>query len=163
MTLSIIVAIAADGAIGRGGDQPFYISEDLRHFKSLTTGHPIIMGRKTFQALPKGALPGRRNIVISRDPAFTAPGAEVVPSIEAALALVADVPEAFIIGGATIYALALPLASSLYVTRIDATVPDADTWFPAIDAARWHLVDRSATRIDPKLNIPYRFEEYTRE
>lgn len=163
MTLSIIVAIAADGAIGRGGDQPFYISEDLRHFKSLTTGHPIIMGRKTFQALPKGALPGRRNIVISRDPAFTAPGAEVVPSIEAALALVADVPQAFIIGGATIYALALPLASRLYVTCIDATVPDADTWFPAIDPARWRLADRSVTRLDPKLNIPYRFEEYTRE
>ena len=163
MTLSIIVAIAADGAIGCGGDQPFYISEDLRHFKSLTTGHPIIMGRKTFQALPKGALPGRRNIVISRDPTFTAPGAEVVPSIEAALALVADVQEAFIIGGATIYALALPLASRLYVTRIDATVPDADTWFPAIDPDRWRLADRSATRLDPKLNIPYRFEEYTRE
>lgn len=137
MKTSIIVAIDRNRAIGNAGDQLFYIREDLRHFKELTLGHPVIMGRKTFEALPRGPLPGRRNIVITRNPAFRPEGAETAPSLEAALALCADAnaDEAFIIGGAQIYALALPLATDLYITEIDAAAPAADTYFPAFDAA----------------------------
>lgn len=134
MKTSIIVAIDRNGAIGNAGDQLFYIREDLRHFKELTLGHPIIMGRKTFEALPRGPLPGRRNIVITRNPDFHPEGAETAPSLEAALALCVDADEAFIIGGAQVYALALPVATDLYITEIDAAAPTADTYFPAFNA-----------------------------
>lgn len=126
----IIVAIDRANAIGRAGDQLFYIKEDLRHFKELTMGHPIIMGRKTFEALPKGALPGRRNIVVTRNAAYQAPGAEIAPSVEGAIDLCADTDRVYIIGGAQIYAQALPPANVLHITEIDATVSDADTFFP---------------------------------
>ncbi len=134
MKTSIIVAIDRNRAIGNAGDQLFYIREDLRHFKELTLGHPVIMGRKTFEALPRGPLPGRRNIVITRNGDFRPEGAETAPSLEAALALCADADEAFIIGGAQIYALAIPIATDLYVTEIDAAAPVADTFFPAFNA-----------------------------
>lgn len=160
MSVSIIVAIADDGSIGRGGTQPFFVSADLRHFKELTMGHPIIMGRKTFEALPKGALPGRRNIVVSRNLAYAAPGAEVVPSLEAALALVRP-EDAFVIGGASVYTQALPLAQRLYITRIHALCPDADTHFPPIPAG-WRLVDQSPLAHDDKSGLDYQFESYVK-
>lgn len=129
----IIVAVDRRGAIGRGGDQLFYIREDLRHFKELTLGHPIIMGRKTFEALPRGPLPGRRNIIVSRNGSYRADGAETVSSLQEAVNLCAGADKVFIIGGAQIYALALPLADVLHLTEIDASVPDADTFFPTFD------------------------------
>lgn len=129
----IIVAVDRRGAIGRGGDQLFYIREDLRHFKELTLGHPIIMGRKTFEALPRGPLPGRRNIIVSRNGSYRADGAETVSSLQEAVNLCAGAEKVFIIGGAQIYALALPLADVLHLTEIDASVPDADTFFPPFD------------------------------
>ena len=135
MKVSIIVAVDRAGAIGNRGDQLYYIREDLRHFKELTMGHPIIMGRKTFEALPRGPLPGRRNIVVTRQADFAALGAECASSLEAALELCAGQEEVFIIGGAQVYAQALPLASDLYVTEIDATAPEADTFFPPFEGA----------------------------
>lgn len=161
MNLNIIVAIADDNAIGRDGNQPFFVSADLRHFKSLTMGHPIIMGRKTFQALPKGALPGRRNIVITRNAGFTAPGAEIVPGIDEAIRLVQDAGDAFIIGGASIYSQALPYADRLYVTRIYARADGADTFFPEI-GNDWKLAVCGERSHDDKSGLDYRFEEYVR-
>jgi len=162
MKLSIIVALATEGAIGRGGNQPFFISQDLKRFKALTMGHPIIMGRKTFEALPKGPLPGRRNIVISSNPVFTAKGAEVVRSLDQAIALVASDDEAFIIGGGSIYRQALGKAHCIYATEIDADVPDADTFFPKIETAEWILLDNNEFTTDTKTHLRYRFCTYIR-
>ena len=138
--LYIIAGVAADGAIGRGGDLAVHSRRDMRYFKDTTMGHPVIMGRRTWQSLPKGALPGRRNIVITRDPSFQAEGAEVVHSLDQALELTRDSAEVpFVIGGAQIYAQAIDRASRLYLTAFDTTVPDADAHFPAVDPARWRL------------------------
>ncbi len=129
----IIVAIDRRGAIGRGGDLLFYIKDDLRRFKALTMGNTLVMGRRTFESLPKGALPGRRNILVSRNAAYTAPGIEVAPSLEAALALAADGPgDTFVIGGGQIYAQALAKADVLELTVVDAEAEAPDTYFPAI-------------------------------
>lgn len=129
----IIVAIDRRGAIGRGGDLLFYIKDDLRRFKALTMGNTLVMGRRTFESLPKGALPGRRNIVVSRNTAYTAPGIEVAPTLEAALALAAAGPgDTFVIGGVQIYAQALAKADVLELTVVDAEAEAPDTYFPAI-------------------------------
>ncbi len=129
----IIVAIDRRGAIGRGGDLLFYIKDDLRRFKALTMGNTLVMGRRTFESLPKGALPGRRNIVVSRNTAYTAPGIEVAPTLEAALALAAAGPgDTFVIGGGQIYAQALAKADVLELTVVDAEAEAPDTYFPAI-------------------------------
>lgn len=133
MKISIIVAVDRNWAIGHRGDQLFYIREDLRHFKELTLGHPIIMGRKTFEALPRGPLPGRRNIVVTRQGVYHPSGAETAASLEDAIALCSDAAEVFIIGGAQVYEQALPLATDIYLTQIDAAAPEADTFFPALD------------------------------
>lgn len=131
--LHIIVAIDRRGAIGRGGDLLFYIKDDLRRFKALTKGNTLVMGRRTFESLPKGALPGRRNIVVSRNAAYTAPGIEVAPTLEAALALAAAGPgDTFVIGGGQIYAQALAKADVLELTVVDAEAEAPDTYFPAI-------------------------------
>ena len=157
--LSIIVALAADNAIGRRGDLLYHVSADLRRFKALTVGNTVVMGRKTFESLPKGALPDRRNIVISRDPDYTAPGADTFTSLDEALAACGE-GKTFIIGGAQIYRLALPLADELLVTRFDRTEPDADTWFPEIDDTIWHLEEIGKTETDPKSGIGFRFDRY---
>ncbi|MCM1067567.1 MAG: dihydrofolate reductase [Muribaculaceae bacterium] len=128
--MNLIVAIDRKGAIGRKGQLLHHISADLRRFKALTTGHTVVMGRKTFESLPKGALPNRRNIVVSRTPAYSAPGIEVAQSLDAALAMAGE--DAFVIGGAEIYRQALPKARTLHLTVIDAESDDADTFFPAI-------------------------------
>lgn len=152
---TIIVALDRNNAIGNKQGLLFHLSGDLRRFKALTTGNTIIMGRKTFESLPKGALPNRRNIVVSRNPGFLAAGAEVAPSIEAALALAEGDSKVFFIGGGQIYKAALPLADTLELTLIDAAAPDADTYFPEIDMTRWQKVAES----DPETesNPTYRF------
>lgn len=129
--MNLIVAIDRRGAIGRRGDLLYHISADLRRFKALTTGHTVVMGRKTFESLPKGALPNRRNIVVSRQTDYSAPGIEVAHTLEAALAM-DDSADIYIIGGAEIYRQALPRAGRLLLTVVDAETPDADTFFPAI-------------------------------
>lgn len=155
--ISIIVAIARDRAIGRDGDQPFYISGDLRRFRQLTMGRPIIMGRRTFEALPHGALPGRRNIVVSRNRAFTAPGVETASSLDEAIALADGAPEVMVIGGGSIYASALPRATRLLLTEIDAPVPGADTFFPEYDPDAWVTDDLSSWVLDPCSGVKYRY------
>ena len=137
--ISIIVAIARHGAIGKGGDLLCHMSADLRRFKATTTGHTVVMGRKTYDSLPKGALPNRRNIVVTRNASFSAERVETAHSLDEALRL-AD-GDAFIIGGAEIYRLALPIADRLYLTEIDAEFADADTFFPEIDKNEWILVE----------------------
>lgn len=163
MKTIIIVAVAADNAIGRNGDLAFHISADLRRFKALTTGHTVIMGRKTFESLPKGALPDRRNIVVSRNaglaPALRDAGAEYAPSLEEALRMAREAgeTEAFIIGGAQVYAASLPLADTLELTRIDATATGADAFFPEVDPAQWEVVEESDTAVDPRSGVPYSY------
>ena len=138
--VNAIVAMGRDRSIGINGDMPWHIREDLRHFKALTSGHPVIMGRATWESLPKRPLPGRLNIVVTRNPDYVAEGAQTAPSIEAALDLcpVGDVP--FIIGGGSIYAQAMPIVSRMFITRVDADFPDADTFFPDLDPQQWTMV-----------------------
>jgi dihydrofolate reductase len=130
--VSLIAAVARDGGIGRGGDLLVRLPGDLPRFKQLTMGAPIVMGRRNWDSLPRRPLPGRRNIVVTRDPAWRADGAERAASLEEGLALAGDVPRIFVIGGAEIFALALPLADELELTEIDAEFP-ADTFFPPWD------------------------------
>lgn len=161
--INIIVAIAPDNAIGRKGDLLFHISADLRHFKELTMGHPIIMGRKTFESLPKGALPGRRNIVISRNSNYGAPGAETVGSLDEAVKLCGTNTKIFIIGGAQIYGEALGKADRLCLTRLDRTRDDADCFFPEIDPAQWLCIESSQWTEDEKSGVKYKFETLERK
>lgn len=162
--INVIVAMGADRAIGRGGDLIWHLREDLKHFKALTMGHPVIMGRKTWESLPKGALPGRLNIVVSRNTEYHAPGATVCHSIEEALqtALQAD-SEPFIIGGGNIYAATLPLADNLHLTLVESSFEDADTFFPQIDESQFHLTEISEPATDPSCGLTYRFMTYERE
>lgn len=140
--VALIAAMARDRVIGRDNTLPWRLPEDLRHFKATTLGHPVIMGRKTWESLPSGALPGRRNLVVSRNPDYAATGAEVAGSLTAALALAAPAPEVFVIGGAELYALALPLAERLHLTEIDLTVA-GDAWFPEFDPTHWQETART--------------------
>ncbi|MDE6514061.1 MAG: dihydrofolate reductase [Muribaculaceae bacterium] len=156
--IKIIAAVCRNGAIGRRGDLLFHLSDDLRRFKALTMGHPIIMGRKTFESFPKGPLPGRRNIVISRRADYAPAGAEVYPSAEQALAACAGADRVFIIGGGEIYSLFMPLATELLLTEIDAVPTDADTFFPAHPG--FALAEASEVA---SATPPYRFATYRRK
>ncbi len=133
--ITLIVARARNGVIGRGGTLPWRLPEDLAHFKRMTMGHPIVMGRKTWESIGR-PLPGRRSIVVSRQAGFTAAGAEVAPGLDAALALCAGTDEVFVIGGAQLYREVLPRAQRLIVTEIDADF-EGDSEFPPFDQAQW--------------------------
>jgi dihydrofolate reductase len=141
--LSLIAAVPRNNAIGKGGELLWREVEDQKHFRRVTMGSPVIMGRKTWDSLPQRfrPLPGRRNIVITRDATWHAEGAEPVESIDAALALLHGATKAFVIGGAEIYALALPIATELELTEIDADF-DGDVFFPAWDRTRFEVVSR---------------------
>ncbi len=134
MILSLVVARAANGVIGRDGGLPWHLPADLKHFKALTLGKPIVMGRRTFASIGR-PLPGRHNIVLTRG-AWSADGVTVVPDLAAALAAAGTVPEVAIIGGAAVYAAALPLADRVYLTEVHAA-PAGDTVLPPFDAAAW--------------------------
>ncbi len=140
--LNIIVARASNGVIGKGNDLPWHLPEDLAYFKRTTLGKPVIMGRKTwdsiFGRLGK-ALPGRRNIVLTRKPGWSAPGVECANSLEAALALCSDQPEVFVIGGEQLYAQALEKANLVYLTQIDQTF-EGDAYFPSLSSLHWEEV-----------------------
>ena len=158
MKPTIIVACTRNFAIGRGGDLLFHISDDLKRFKALTMGHPIIMGRKTFESFPKGALPGRRNIVVTRNPAYAAPGVETASSLEDAMALCDPTEESFIIGGGEIYRQALPLAGKIELTLIDSAPEDADTYFPELSPDEWTLpASPDFNETDQRSGVRYAF------
>lgn len=140
-TISIIVAMAEGRAIGKGNDLLVHIPGDLKRFKAITTGHSVIMGRNTFDSLPKGPLPNRRNIIITRNTELSIEGAEVVNSIDEALALVKGEDEVFVIGGGNIYEQFLPISNKLYLTIVDKKF-DADTFFPEIDWDEWQEESR---------------------
>lgn len=161
MHISIIVAIARNGAIGFRNKLLYWLPNDLKRFKSLTTGHTIIMGRKTFESLPKGALPNRRNIVLTRQE-IDFPGAERYASLGTALSRCRDEEEVFIIGGASVYQEALPLADTLYITHIEDTPKEADAFFPEIDASVWKETGREVHPTDEKHLYPYIFADYQR-
>ncbi len=162
--ISVIAIVARQRAIGRGGDQPFHIREDFRRFKALTLGKPIVMGRKTFEALPGGALPGRINIVITRNRDWQAEGVVTVASLEEAVSkgLAENPSEVMIIGGGEIYRQAMPIATNLYLTEVDAEVEDADTFFPEVDFAQWERVYESEYQEDPRSKASFRFLDYER-
>lgn len=157
MTLNLIAAITRDLAIGLDGNLLYPVSEDLRRFRTLTMGHPIIMGRKTFESFPKGPLPGRRNIVVTRDPGYAAQGIEVCHSLAEALSLVADADAAFVIGGGQLYAEAITHADNLLLTVIEVDRPDADTFFPEIIPGCWEKTDETEPLTDPRSGLSYRF------
>jgi len=138
----LVAAVASNGVIGAWGKLPWHLPEDLQHFKALTYGRPVIMGRRTWDSLGK-PLPGRDNIVVTRSPAFDAPGARVAASLEAALALCADSPVAFVIGGGELYAAALACADVLMLTEIQRDY-EGDARFPEFDRAAWRERDRIA-------------------
>jgi dihydrofolate reductase len=133
----LVAAVAKNGIIGKCGKLPWHLPEDLQHFKKLTLGHPILMGRRTWESLGK-PLPGRENIVISRQAGFEAPGASVARSVEGAIALCVGEPVAFVIGGADLYAATLPLADGLVLTELDRDY-DGDTRFPDWDRKAWRV------------------------
>jgi dihydrofolate reductase len=153
--VSLVVAADARGGIGREGRLPWHLPADLKRFKSLTMGRPVIMGRRTQLSIGR-PLPGRRNIVISRDQRLELAGCEIAGSLDAALRLAGDVPEACVIGGAEIYRLALPVAGVLHLTRVEAVV-DADTFFPEIDPGEWEERQREPHAADERHAYPYTF------
>lgn len=160
--IEIIAAVDANFAIGFRGDLLFHISDDLKRFKALTLGHPIIMGRKTFESFPKGPLPGRRNIVVTRQPDYTRDGIETAGAIGSAIDLCSGAERVFIIGGGQLYNDALQLADIVLLTEILTNAPEADTYFPTLDESLWHIEDKSDTFTDAKSGVKYRFVTYRR-
>lgn len=157
VALTLIAAMARDGAIGRAGAMPWHLPEDLRHFRTQTWGKPVLMGCRTFQSIGR-ALPGRRNLVLTRDPAALPAGVEGFGTLDSALAATAEAPELMVIGGGEIYRAAWALADRLLLTVIDLKVPDADTWFPTVDPGDWSLVAEQPG--DPAAALPHVFREY---
>lgn len=159
--ISIIAAVAKNRAIGYQNKLIYWLPNDLKRFKALTTGHTIIMGRNTFLSLPKGALPNRRNIVLSRS-TKTFENCDVYPSLEEALKHCAVDEDVFIIGGASVYKQALPLADRLCLTEIDDTPAEADTFFPPYDKG-WKEESREDHPVDDRHDFPYSFVDYVRD
>ena len=154
MTLSIVVAMALDRAIGKDNKLLWRLSDDLKRFKELTTGHAILMGRRTYESLPTGALPNRRNVVISRT-LTSLPDAEVFPSMDEAIkALCEQEEEVFVIGGGKIYSSILDRADRIYLTQVEAHFPDADTFFPQINQTEWVELSREEFPQDERNEYP---------
>jgi dihydrofolate reductase len=158
--ISLIVAMAKNGVIGRDNQLPWRLPADLAHFKAVTMGKPMVMGRKTWESLP-GRLPGRRHIVVSRDPHYRAEGCDLVRSLEQALELAGEVPEVMVVGGGSIYKEMLPQADRLYLTLVDAEV-EGDTRFPEIDFAEWRQLSRESHPADERNACAYTFLELER-
>ncbi len=137
--IALVVAVSRNGVIGRNGGLPWHLSSDLKRFKAITMGKPVVMGRKTWESLPRKPLPGRRNIVITRSAGYVAEGADIVATAEAALRLVAGAEEICILGGGEIYRLFLPLAGRVYLTEVQLEVT-GDTYFPSLPATEWREV-----------------------
>lgn len=161
--LSIIVAIAQNGAIGKDNDLLWHLSGDLKRFKQLTTGHPVVMGRKTWDSLPKRPLPKRQNIVMTNNPDFAADGATVVHSVNDLFNVLKDCDdEVFVMGGAAIYKALLPFCRRLYITRVYRDY-EADVYFPTIDMSEFNLVNLGEPMLDEESGLDYAYEEYERK
>lgn len=160
MTLTLIVAMGSNRIIGRGNSLPWRLPADLRHFKSTTMGHPIIMGRKTYESIGR-ALPGRTNIIITAKPRYTAAGCHVANSIDEALELAQTGDQVFIIGGASLYAQTLSRADRLYVTLIHHEF-EGDAYFPEIDSGLWRKMEEESFRADQENPYDYSFLKFER-
>lgn len=160
MQICIIAAIAENGIIGRKGDLPWYMPEDLKRFRALTTGHHILMGRKTWQSIGK-PLPDRQSVVITRNSGYEAQGAQVASSLDEAVQLVKNDDQAFIIGGEQIYNLALPIADRFYLTRVHAQVA-GDVYFPYVDWSQWRKIETQRFEADAQHRMAFSFEVFDR-
>ena len=162
MTISLIVAAASNNAIGKDGKMPWHLPADMKHFKNITWGLPVVMGRKTFESLGK-LLPGRKNIVITRQPGWNAEGVVKVKNIEDALfvAKETDAKEVMVIGGGEIYNSLFEKARRIYLTRVEAT-PEADTFFPSLRSEEWYLMSQQNHEADVKNAYNYSFQVWER-
>ncbi|MBQ2291184.1 MAG: dihydrofolate reductase [Paludibacteraceae bacterium] len=160
--LSIIVAISENYAIGKSDDLLCYLPDDLKHFKALTTGATVVMGKKTFFSLPRRPLPNRRNIVLTRDTTFTYENTEVAHSIEELLNIVDANEQVFIIGGGEVYRQFIPLVNELHITHIHHCWEDADTFFPEIDPTIWQCIEKERHEADEKHDYAFTFATYYR-
>jgi dihydrofolate reductase len=162
MTISLIVAAATNNAIGKDGNLPWHLPNDMKHFKNITWGMPVVMGRKTFESLRK-ALPGRKNIVISRQPGWKADGVITVKNIDDAMfvARETDAKEVMVIGGGEIYKALFEKARRIYLTRVEAE-PEADTFFPPIKQGEWNLISQQNYEADEKNAFNYSFQVWER-
>ena len=163
MHVSLIAALDRNRGIGKDNDLPWRLPDDLKRFKALTIGKPILMGRKTAESLGR-ALAGRTNLVLTRSGRVPFQGMQAVASVDEALAVARDggAAELCVIGGAEIYALTLPLADKLYLTHVDTVVSEADAYFPDFDASRWKAIDRESHAADNKHAFPFEFVDYAR-
>ena len=160
--VAMIAAVAENRAIGNNNELIYWLPDDLKRFKQLTTGHTIIMGSNTFRSLPKGALPNRRNVVLSRKK-IAFPGAEVFPSLEEALKSCANEETVYIIGGEQLYSYALPFADTLYLTEVKNTPEKADAFFPEWRGGEWCETEREERCMDEKHAFDFAFTTYTRK
>ncbi len=160
MKISLIVAMAENRVIGQDGDLPWHLPADLKRFKRLTVGHTLLMGRKTFESIGR-PLPKRRSIVLSRNPDYQAPGAEVTTSLPRALELAAGDDEVFVIGGARVFEEALGAADRLHLTRVHAEV-EGDVKLPEFDRGEWRLISEERHEADDRHAFPFTFEVYER-
>jgi len=162
MIISLVVAAATNNAIGKDGKMPWYLPNDLKHFKNVTWGMPVVMGRKTFESLGK-VLPGRKNIVITRQAGWDVAGTVAVQKIDDALfvAKATDAKEVMIIGGGEIYKTLFDKANRIYLTRVEAE-PEADTFFPSLKPQEWHLVSQKNYEADEKNAYNYSFQVWER-
>ena len=162
MIISFVVAAATNNAIGKDGKLPWYLPNDMKHFKNVTWGMPVLMGRKTFESLGK-VLPGRKNIVITRHPGWNAEGAITVKKIEDALfvAKETDAKELMVIGGGEIYKILFDKAKRIYLTRVEAE-PEADTFFSSLNPKEWHLISQQNHEADEKNAYNYSFQVWER-
>ena len=161
--ISIIVAVADNGAIGQDSRLLWHLPLDMKRFKELTTGHTVIMGRNTYESLPKGALPNRKNIVLSRQPGAAFPGCAVFPSLQEALGNCSKDKEVYLIGGASVYEAGLKLADRIDFTRVYHAFPKADTFFPAFDPEEWNETERRDFPADDRHAYPFSFITYMRK
>ena len=161
MRRSLVVAVAANRVIGRDNALPWRLPADLAHFKKVTMGHPIVMGRRTYESIGK-PLPGRKNIVVTRNRAFQAPGCTVVQSLEDAWKAAGDAEEVCVIGGTSLFEEALPIADVIHLTQVEASV-EGDTYFPDFDRSQWREKEIARQPADARHAYPIRILELERE
>lgn len=160
LPITLIAALDRNRAIGRGNALPWHLPDDFRHFKALTLGKTLLMGSHTAHSLGR-ALPGRRNLVLTRSGVVPFAGMQTVASLEQALAIVGD-DELMVIGGAQVYALTLPLAQMLHLTHVDTAIADADAWFPEVNVAQWREQSRQHHGVDARHALAFDLVSYAR-